>query len=321
MRGSYNIKAKSGTKTGTYRIKICVAVEEVGTTYELPLTVKVVSKNPVYKVKQARKLNLFCKNDESLLQIDTDEILTRLEYSGLADYTIEKRDGCYYIKAENGATLKSVKKGKLTLYFSGWQGSYTTSFTVGVEKKAPKLTWDTKKVTLYPQAGIQSLWIGIKNPEAVSWDSVTVKKSSGKAKGNYDVEVDREKGGLLLSGKNLNQTDSFNMQIFLSDAQNWAQNETVTYTLQVRVKMGQPAIALENKTLQLNADAAYRGYDAASTAVKWKDGGMLWESDGAGENKKERIRVSVYCDPKDARATALVQTSKGIFSVTSENGS
>ncbi len=321
VRGSYNIKAKSGTKTGTYRIKICVAVEEVGTTYELPLTVKVVSKNPVYKVKQARKLNLFCKNDESLLQIDTDEILTRLEYSGLADYTIEKRDGCYYIKAENGATLKSVKKGKLTLYFSGWQGSYTTSFTVGVEKKAPKLTWDTKKVTLYPQAGIQSLWIGIKNPEAVSWDSVTVKKSSGKAKGNYDVEVDREKGGLLLSGKNLNQTDSFNMQIFLSDAQNWAQNETVTYTLQVRVKMGQPAIALENKTLQLNADAAYRGYDAASTAVKWKDGGMLWESDGAGENKKERIRVSVYCDPKDARAKALVQNSKVIFSVTRENGS
>ncbi len=319
QKNSYIIKAKSGTRTGTYKVKIRAAAG--GKTYELPLTVKVVSKNPVYKVKQAQKLNLFYKNDESLLQIDTDEILTRMECTGLADYILEKKDGCYYIGAENGATLKSVKKGTLTLYFSGWQGSYTTSFTVGVEKKTPKITWDTKKVTLYPQAGIQSLWIGIKNPEAVSWDSVTAKKSSGKAKGNYEVEVDREKGGLLLSGKNLNQTDSFKLQIFLSDAEKWAQNETVTYTLQVRVKMGQPAIALENKTLQLNADAAYRGYDAASTAVKWKDGGMLWESDGAGENKKDRIRVSVYCDPKDVRAKALVQNSKVIFSVTRENGS
>ena len=73
---SYIIKAKSGTKTGTYKVKIRAAAG--GTTYDLPLTVKVVSKNPVYKVKQARKLNLFYKNDESLLQIDTDETLTRL---------------------------------------------------------------------------------------------------------------------------------------------------------------------------------------------------------------------------------------------------
>lgn len=303
LTDSYIIKAKSGTKTGTYKVKIRAAAG--GKTYELPLTVKVVSKNPVYKVKQARKLNLFYKNDESLLQVDTDEILTRLECTGLADYTIEKRDGCYYIRAENGATLKSVKKGKLTLYFSGWQGSYTVSFTAGVEKKAPKMIWETSKATLYPQAGIQTLWLGIKNPEAISWQSVKAEKSSGKAKGNYEVEVDREKGGLLLSGRNLNQADSFKMQILLSDEKNW--NEKISYTLQVKVNMGQPAIALENKTLQLNADAEYRGYDAASTAVKWKSGGML--------NAEQGIRVSVYCDAKDARAKALVQNGQVIFSV------
>lgn len=303
LTDSYIIKAKSGTKTGTYKVKIRAAAG--GKTYELPLTVKVVSKNPVYKVKQARKLNLFYKNDESLLQIDTDEILTRLECTGLADYTIEKRDGCYYIRAENGATLKSVKKGKLTLYFSGWQGSYTVSFTAGVEKKAPKMIWETSKATLYPQAGIQTLWLGIKNPEAILWQSVKAEKSSGKAKGNYEVEVDREKGGLLLSGRNLNQADSFKMQILLSDEKNW--NEKISYTLQVKVNMGQPAIALENKTLQLNADIAYRGYDAASTAVKWKSGGMI--------NAEQGIRVSVYCDAKDARAKALVQNGQVIFSV------
>lgn len=311
LTNSYIIKAKSGTKTGTYKVKIRAAAG--GKTYELPLTVKVVSKNPVYKVKQARKLNLFYKNDESLLQIDTDEILTRLVDTGLADYKVERdeENACYYIKAKDSATLNSVKKGKLTLYFSGWQGSYTTSFTVGVEKKAPKIIWETSKATFYPQAGIQSRWLGIKNPEVVSWDSVTAEKRSGASKGNYTVEVDREKGGLVLSGRNLNRADSFPMQILLSDEKNW--NETISYTLQVKVNMGQPAIALENKTLQLNANEAYKSYDAVSTAVKWKDGGVVTTDQG--------VRVSVYCDPKDARAKALVADSGVIFSVEKENGS
>ncbi len=305
LADSYLIKAKSDTKTGTYKVNIRAAAG--GTTYNLQLTVKVVSKNPAYKVKQERKLNLFYKNEESLLRIETDEILTRLECTGLADYSIEKRDGCYYIKAENGATLKSVKKGKLQLFFSGWQGSYTTSFTAAVEKKTPKITWDTDRVTLYPKDGIRQMWIGIKNPGAVSWDSVNAEKRSGTAKGNYTVEVDREKGGLLLTGENLNQTDSFQMQILLSDTENWARNEKIIYTLRVKVNMGQPAIALENKTLQLNADAAYRGYDAASTGVKWKDGGRISADQG--------IRVSVYCDPKDAKAKTLVQNSQVVFAV------
>lgn len=105
---SYLIKAKSSTGAGTYKMTIRAAAE--GKTYNLPLTVKVVSKNPVYKIRQMRKLNLFYKNEESLLQIDTDETLTRLECAGLADYSIVKKDGSYYIRTEEGASLKSVKK-------------------------------------------------------------------------------------------------------------------------------------------------------------------------------------------------------------------
>ncbi len=312
LKNRYIIKAKSGTKTGTYKVKIRAAAG--GKTHELPLTVKVVSKNPVYKVKQARKLNLFYKNDESLLQVETDEILTRMECTGLADYSVERdeENGCYYIRAKDSATINSVKKGKLTLHFSGWQGSYTTSFTAGVEKKAPKIMWDTTSVTLYPKAGIQRLYIGIRNPGTVFWDSVKAEKTSGAGKGNYTVEVDREKGGLVLSGKNLNQVDSFSMQIRLSDTKNWAQGETVTYTPRVKVNMGQPAIALENRTLQLNANGAFKGYDAASTAVKWKDGGVVTTDQG--------VRVSVYCDPKDAKAKALVEGSSVVFSVGKDNG-
>lgn len=299
------IKAKNDTKTGTYKVKIRAAAG--GTAYELPLTVKVVSKNPVCKVKQARKLNLFYKNDESLLQIETDETIGNLECTGLADYSVVKRDDGYYLKAEAGATVRSVKKGRLQITFEGWRGAYTTSMTVGVENKAPKITWDTNRVTLYPQAGIQSLWIGIRNPGAVSWDSVNVEKSSGKAKGNYTVKVDRERGGLLLSGKNLNQADSFKMQILLSDTERWAEKEKISYTLQVKVSMGQPAIALGAKTIQLNADASYRGYDAVSTEVKWKDGGVLTADQG--------VRVSVYCDSKDTKAKNLVSSGQVVFSV------
>lgn len=299
------IKAKSDTKTGTYKVKIRAVAG--GTAYELPLTVKVVSKNPVYKVKQVRKLNLFYKNDESLLQIETDETIGDMECTGLADYSVEKRNDGYYLKAETGATVRSVKKGRLQITFEGWRGTYTTSMTVDVENKAPKLTWDTNRVTMYPQAGIQSLWIGIKNPGAVSWDSVHVEKNSGKAKGNYTVKVDRERGGLLLSGKNLNQADSFKMQILLSDTEKWAEKEKISYTLQVKVSLGQPAIALGAKTIQLNADTAYRGYDAVSTEVKWKDGGVLTADQG--------VRVSVYCDSKDAEAKNLVGSGQVVFSV------
>lgn len=302
---SYTIRAKSGTKAGTYKVTIRAVAGE--RTHNLPLTVKVVSKNPVYKIKQVRKLNLFYNEEESLLQIDTDETIKSLGGTGFADYSIIKKEGGYYIKAGKKATLKSVKSGKLQISFVGWQGTYTTTFTAAVERKAPKITWDTSKVTLYPKAGIQNMWIGIKNPEVISWDSVDAEKRSGTAKGNYTVEVDREKGGLLLSGKNLNQAESFQMQILLSDTENWAEKETVTYSLQVKVNMGQPAIALENKTLQLNADEAYRGYDAAATAVKWKDGGMLTADQG--------VRVSVYCDAKDPKGRALVENSQVVFSV------
>lgn len=76
--------------------------------------------------------------------------------------------------------------------------------------------------------------------------------------------------------------------------------------------MGQPAIVLEKKTLQLNANDAYKGYDADSTAVKWKNGGVVTTGQGA--------RVSVYCDPKDNNAKALITDSGVIFSVGRDGG-
>ncbi len=305
------ITAKGGTKNGTYKTKLRAAVG--GKAYELPLTVKVVSKKPVYKVKQVNKLNLFYKNAESLLQIDTEEQVGSVALAGCADYTVEKRDGAYYVKAKNGAALNSVRKGSLQITFAGYPGSFTTSFTVGVEKKAPKIALETGKVTFYPQAGIKSVRVGFKNAATLSGNPLEKLELSSGAKGNYEVRQDNEADpeepvrGLILSGKNLNQAERFKAVIRVQD-QAWT--EAVTLSCNLKVSLGKPAIALGAKTLKLNANDAYKGYDAASTAVRWKDGGDILPDAG--------VRVSVYCDPKDARAKTLVQNSQAVFAIVRE---
>lgn len=307
-RCSRIIKARSDTKTGTYKVKIRAMAG--GTTYELPLTVKVVSKKPSYKVKQVQKLNLFYKDARSLLQIDTDETVKTVKLTGCGDYTVteaktENDSTCYYLVAK-GATLRSVKKGKLQISLEGWTEPFTTSFTVGVEKKVPKLTLDTGRVVFYPKAGVEAAVIGIKTPTDITWDSLSVEQTG--AKGNYGTDKEREdqeNHTFVLKGKNLNQAESFKARITLRNDKVWT--EPLNCTLSIKVSMDKPTILLEKKTLQLNADAAYRGYDAVSTAVKWKDGGMLTADQG--------VRVSVYCDPKDAKAKNLVQGSQVVFSV------
>lgn len=302
------IKAKSDTKTGTYKVKIRAMAD--GKTYELPLTVKVVSKKPSYKVKQVQKLNLFYKDARSLLQIDTDETVKTVKLTGCGDYIVtetktENDSSCYYLAAKN-ATLRSVKKGKLQISFEGWTEPFSTSFTVGVEKKAPKLTLDTGRAVFYPKAGVETAVIEIKTPADITWDSLRVEQTG--AKGNYETDTEREdqeNHTFVLKGKNLNQAESFKARITLRNDKAWT--EPLSCTLNIKVSMGKPAILLEKKTLQLNADAAYRGYDAVSTAVKWKDGGMLTVDQG--------VRVSVYCDPKDAKAKNLVRSSQVVFSV------
>ncbi|MBD5518096.1 MAG: hypothetical protein HDR07_06270 [Lachnospiraceae bacterium] len=305
------LKAKSSTaKNGTYKVKVCATAN--GTVYELPLTVKMVSTKPKCTVKQKRKLNLFYQQDESLLEISTEENVTDLRLTGCGDYSIDKRDDGYYLTARSGATLNSVKKGNLSITLEGYSAPLTTSFTVGVEKKAPKLTLDSSKVTLYPQAGISKVRIGFKTPETVFWNTVQVEKTSAAAKGNYLVEVDRENRGIIISGTNLNQAESFKMPILIKDSTHWS--DTVTCTLTVKVSLGQPAIALTGKTLQLNTNDAYVGYDAAATTVKWKDGGEL-VYDSNEKDTGKILRVSVYCDPKDSKAKDLVSGSQAVFSV------
>lgn len=311
----YVLEAKSGTGNGTYKVKLLATA--AGMDYELPLTVKVVSTKPKCKVKQVGKLNLFEKEACSLLEIDTGgvEIVTEdgkpgvvLKGKGAANYYVEQKDGKWYLRARENVALNSIRKGELSITLRGYTDPLTVSFTANVEKKAPKITWQSSKAIFYPNAGMTSVWVGLKNPENIPWNEVSATLTAG-GKNNYDskVEVDKENGGFILKGSNLNQAETVKASISLQ-ADRWT--EPLTCKLTIQVNTGQPGIELTSKTLQLNANAAYKGYDAADTTVKWKNGGTLLV-----DGKDKSFRVSVYCDAKDEKAKKLVQNSQVVFSV------
>lgn len=305
----WSIAAKSDTKTGTYKMKLHVTAGNGN--YDLPFTVKVIATKPKCSVKQINRLNLFYKDTSSQLVFDTEETVQKVSLTG-CNYIVEPGtdEHTYCLKpAGTGATLNSVKKGNLKITLEGWR-ELTVPFTVGVEKKPIKISPAIGTVTLYPKNGFTSAKIGIKNSETLPWNDLAIAGISAKAKGNYDAKLQQEKD-ILLQGKNLNQADSFRVTIQLK-SENWT--ESVNLACNVKVNMGEPAIALEKKTLQLNANDAYKGYDAASTLVRWKNGGNISVDGDSG------VRVSVYCNAKDAKAYELVKNSQVIFTVEKENG-
>lgn len=185
-------------------------------------------------------------------------------------------------------------------------------FTVGVEKQALKISPVIETATLYPKSGFTTARIDIKNAETLPWEDLAIDEyATAGAKGNYEPKLLQAEQAILLQGSNLNQADSFRMTIRLRSGE-WTEAANLVCT--VKVNMGEPAIGLEKKTLQLNANEVYRGYEAASTAVRWKNGGDILAA--------QNVRISVYCDPKDTKkkALALVQNSQVIFSVVKENG-
>ena len=309
--GCYKIMAKSGTKSGSYKTKLLASSD--GKTYALPLTVKVESKIPAYKVKQESKLNLFYKESKSRLFIETDEEVKSVALTGCADYAVEGQNGVYYVKAKEGASPNSVKTGSLQIIFTNYQEPVTARFTVAVEKKAPKISLESGGVTFYPNAGVSSVRIGFKNADHLFGGSLERISLSTGARGNYTVKADNGSGeeqpvrGIVLSGENLNQAESFKAVISLRD-ETWT--EAVNLSCNVKVNLGMPSIALGKKTLQLNANDAYKGYDAAQTPVRWKGGGdILPDKD---------VRVSVLYDAGDMSAGTLVRDGRVAFSVDKE---
>lgn len=310
-RWNCNITAKADTRTGTYKMQLYVRVGE-NKAYRLPLTVKVVSTKPKCSVKQKDKLNLFYQDTKSPVIIDTEEEIESVGLTG-CNYLVEQSDSeegyGYYLMPGVGATLNSVKKGNLKIVLKGYK-PLEMPFTVKVEKKAIRMSPVAGSVTLYPNSGLTSAGISIKDAEKLPWNDLRIEGFSvAGAKGNYEAKLQQEAKAVLLQGRNLNRAESVRITIQLRSNE-WTQPADLICN--VKVNMGQPAIALEKKTLQLNANDAYKGYDAVSTAVRWKNGTDVLAT--------QNVRVSVYSDPKDVRARAVVADGGVIFSVEKNGG-
>lgn len=268
------IKAKSTTAKGTYKLTLQGKVKDKTTEYSyenVPLTVKVADQKPNYKIKQTAKVNLFYTNwENSRLTVTTDETLENLELTD-CDFTIEKVNGSYILKAKNSVFTTSYdKKGTLSLRFAGYQ-EITANFTVGVEEKAPGCKFPAKTVTLYPDKGLNSAILNplVYQPSGKPYGDVRYTLDDGTSAAGFSLGKD-ETGNFLIryageGGRNATYHANFTLT-------HGTWKKAVTVPLTVKISKNTPAAKLSKKTLQLNTGADSMAYDAAATAVMWKDG-------------------------------------------------
>ncbi len=293
----YVIKAADGTATGTYKLTLQGTVKDGAKEYNydnVPLTVKVVDQKPKFKIKQTAKVNLFYKNwENSRLTVTSEETLDRVELAD-CDFTVENVNGSHVLKAKGGGLAADCdKKGTLTLHFSGYK-DITADFTVGVEKKAPACKFSSKTVTLYPDAGLNSAILNptVYQPDGNPYADVTYELDSASSKAGFALMND-EKGNLLIqyTGKG-GQNASYGTTFTLSHS-TWTNELDVPFT--VKVSKNKPAAKLAKTTLQLNTNSASMAYDAAATAVMWKDGAAF-------------TPAGVSVSAADGKSQAVIQT-------------
>ena len=296
--GSYVIKAKEGTAKGTYKLSLKGKVKMLqgstqGTAVEknysdTAFTVKVVNQAPKYKVKQSTKVNLFYKDSASLLEIISDEALINAELAEDCDFKVEKRNESYYIvpRIAGLETNSCDKKGTLTLKFNGYEDVTVNNYTVAVEKKAPKITFASTSVTLYPSVGLNSTIVKVKG----SLDEGTTVTLDDIGK-NAGFSINESDGQWLLIGTGLTKKATVKPKLIFRNNL-WGEEEVkVSYT--INVSMGTPAAKLQKNSLQLNINTDYMAYDAASTEVMWKNGALF-----------EPVGVSVSA--VDAKAQGII---------------
>lgn len=292
----YVINAVSGTAKGTYKLTLQGTVKEGTKEYSydnVPLTVKVVDQKPKFKIKQTAKVNLFYKNwENSRLTVTSEDTLERVELAD-CDFTVKNDNGSFVLKAKGeGLATNCNKKGTLTLHFSGYK-AVTTDFTVGVEKKAPACKFSSKTVTLYPDAGLNSAILNptVHQPNGDPYPDVRYELDSASRQAGFSLMND-ESGNMLIqyTGKG-GQNKSYRTKFKLSH-NTWTDALDVPFT--VKVSKNKPAAKLAKATLQLNTNSASMAYDAASTAVMWKDGAAF-------------TPAGVSVSAADAKSQAVIQ--------------
>ncbi len=263
------------TPTGKYaELSLQVTFEDENIAVSpIPFVITVEEKKPSFKVKQSKKVNLFMDKDSEAakLNITSSDAVASMKLENASDanfgFEIREENGEYFVAAKaNGLTTKANKKGTLTVTFANYRGEYSSNFTVGLERKAPKITTDSKTYVLYPTVGINNAKIKLYiNKEVFSVNSGNI-----RLEGTTDYDLAVENGYVVLTRTNAKQTGKVKATIKVTDSK-WAEAVPVQVTLNVNMKT--PKVKVSKTSIQLNPE--YAAYDTASVKVMWKDGAVF----------------------------------------------
>ena len=281
---------------GTYKESIAVSLKDGdnSSTYVMDLTVKVISSEPKVTVKQVGKVNLFYTDAEGILQVQAagNEVIKSVVLEE-CDYTYENG----VLKVRNGGTDKA---GILKITLEGYRKPVEKKVTVKTENKAPKITLSAKSATLYPNVGITTARVSLKNTttgQNIPANAVTVTYKNNAAA--YKEAIDAN--GITFTRTDNNFAKAATAIISVQEA-NYTKAVTLNYSLKVNTK--QPTLVLSNKKLTLNKNSMVCGYESAVSEVMVKD---------AATAKFSKIAVAA------ANAAAQAEIDKSmVFTV--ENG-
>lgn len=272
-QAKYVITAADGTAKGSYKLTLQGKVKSGTEEFDynnVTFTIKVVEQAPKYKIKQNSKVNLFYKDwENSILEVTSDEVLESMELTG-CDFTVENPNGSWRLKAmSSDLTTNCNKKGTLKLRFTGYK-DVTSSFTVNVEKKAPKGIIDKTSITLYPIAGLDSAQLDphVNHPQGYVHKGMTAELDQSTQDAGFSLIT--ENGYLYLKqSAQISKNTTYKAKLILTHTA-WTDEVTVPFTIKVNTQ--KPVVKLGKATLQLNTNEASMAYDTAATTVMWKDG-------------------------------------------------
>ena len=292
--GGYILKANANTGTGSYKLSLNVQVKSsadpdaAAETFDnAALNVKVIDQKPKFKIKQSTKFNLFFKDWESRLEVTTDEVLNSAVLNE-CDFTLTQNDASdYMITAKTeGLTTNCNKAGKLTLTFADYK-PVETSLTVSTEYKKPRIALAAKSATLYPNAGINSALIRLKDGKE-DYLPTAMPVIDGTETANL-FGLTKDGTSLLLTARSPETLPGSTKVTIILQETNWAEAVKLTYT--VKTNKGKPSVKLGKAALQLNTNPSAASYDMAATEIMWKDGAAF-----------DASRVSVSAADNKAKA-------------------
>lgn len=245
---NYKISLADTIDKGTYKQKLKVIVEEK--EYVLPITIKVISKEPSITVKQTGKVNLFYKNADGAgsLDIFSDENIKEVSLTD-CDFTYsseEKRILC------TGNWNNPDKKGTLVITVDGYKEPVKKNIKISTEKRKPNITLSAKSATIYPLIGIETAQVKITdttngyviNPEEID---VSIKKIKGEEVTAYNIQKAQNAVSFTRTKDNFKTKITAEITI---NKEEYTAPVKLTYTINVNEKV--PVLSLDKNTIVLN---------------------------------------------------------------------